>query len=363
MDAISIKRFVRAYSPEWLISAIKPSYFMIMSSIASFRAKKYLPYYQDDLSKQILFKRINFYRTRNQNFTEYIIKQGMRLKQIAGINIKDYSGICVIYDKENYNLKYIRDLLSLCEWSEKHKFITLQEFLNGEKISDTELIIPALNSRNSKKFYSFIDRNKLKLNIHKGPLYSIREDVQYFDVFSPVKDEIIIDAGAYDCETALRFLEWGGENVKQIYSFELDPVNFVKCKEKIKGHEEKITLLNKGTWDKDEITYIAGSGGTGSSVSHGGNVKINLTSIDNVVKDNAVTFIKMDVEGAELKSLIGARNTIIKNRPRLAICVYHMLQDIYEIPGYILSLVPDYKFYLRHYSANQWETILYAYCE
>ena len=70
----------------------------------------------------------------------------------------------------------------------------------------------------------------------------------------------------------------------------------------------------------------------------------------------------MDVEGAELKSLMGARETIIKNRPRLAICVYHKPEDLYEIPGYILSLVPEYKFLLRHYSSSNAETILYAYC-
>ncbi len=71
----------------------------------------------------------------------------------------------------------------------------------------------------------------------------------------------------------------------------------------------------------------------------------------------------MDVEGAELKSLIGAKNTIIKNKPRLAICVYHKPEDICEIPEYILSLVPEYKFYLRHYSSINWETVLYASCD
>ena len=90
---------------------------------------------------------------------------------------------------------------------------------------------------------------------------------------------------------------------------------------------------------------------------------MQLTAIDNVVKDERVTFIKMDIEGAELKSLMGARNTIIKNHPRLAICAYHKPEDLYELPGYILSLVPEYKFLLRHYCTSQYETVLYAYCD
>ena len=70
----------------------------------------------------------------------------------------------------------------------------------------------------------------------------------------------------------------------------------------------------------------------------------------------------MDVEGAELKSLMGARRTITRDHPRLAISVYHTLEDIYEIPCYILSIVPEYKFYLRHYCSRDYETVLYAYC-
>ena len=122
--------------------------------------------------------------------------------------------------------------------------------------------------------------------------------------------------------------------------------------------------MKKGTWDRDEVMRV-GTDGTGSSrVSNAGDTEVYLTTIDSVVQDERVTFIKMDVEGAELKSLMGARNTIIKNHPRLAICVYHQDSDLYEIPGYILSIVPEYKFYLRHYcSSGACETVLYAYCD
>lgn len=73
-----------------------------------------------------------------------------------------------------------------------------------------------------------------------------------------------------------------------------------------------------------------------------------------------MTFIKMDIEGAELEALHGCRDTIIKYRPKLAICVYHKPEDIIEIPSYIHEIVPEYKLYLRHHSKDLSETVLYA---
>ena len=109
--------------------------------------------------------------------------------------------------------------------------------------------------------------------------------------------------------------------------------------------------------------HVNASGTNGSSTCSEGNDTVYLTSIDSVVKDERVTFIKMDIEGAELKSLMGAKNTITKNKPRLVICVYHKPEDICEIPEYILSLVPEYRFYLRHYCSVGSETVLYASCD
>ncbi len=71
----------------------------------------------------------------------------------------------------------------------------------------------------------------------------------------------------------------------------------------------------------------------------------------------------MDIEGAELEALQGAKNTIQRFLPKLAICIYHKPKDIIEIPLYIKKIAPRYNLYLRHYSNFHSETVLYAVVE
>ena len=85
-----------------------------------------------------------------------------------------------------------------------------------------------------------------------------------------------------------------------------------------------------------------------------------VVSIDDMVGDDKVTFIKMDIEGAEMEALEGAKQTIERNRPKLAISIYHKEEDLWEIPFYILSKYPWYKIYMRHYTLTTNETVLYA---
>ena len=252
----------------------------------------------------------------------------------------------------------------MCNWRDRHRFISLKQFLEGEAVGSQELIVPVLKDRKSRsKFFRYAEQSNLLYTrkIYCLMLYSTRDDIQYFDMFSPCSNEIIVCAGCYDGATVLQFLEWGSGKVKKIYAFEFDPLNAHRCEERLKAYSDKVILVQKGTWDKDETVYVKANG-TSTSVSSIGEIKAYLTAIDSIVKDDKVTFIQLDVEGAELKSLMGARNTITKNRPRLAISVYHKNEDIYEIPEYILSLVPEYKFHMRHYSSREYEVVLYAYC-
>lgn len=85
-----------------------------------------------------------------------------------------------------------------------------------------------------------------------------------------------------------------------------------------------------------------------------------MVAVDDIIEDHEATFIKMDIEGAELNALIGAEKTIRKSRPKLAISVYHKRRDIWEIPMLLLKYNPDYRFYLRCYSFTGNDTVLYA---
>jgi hypothetical protein len=94
-----------------------------------------------------------------------------------------------------------------------------------------------------------------------------------------------------------------------------------------------------------------------------GNNQVPLRSIDFLVntKDIAkIDFIKLDVEGAELDSIRGARASILRFKPRLAISLYHKPNDLFEIILYIKDKFPFYSCYVDHYSIHAEETVLYC---
>lgn len=344
-----------------------------MESIIA-RAEKFRPYYQDELSHEILSGREKYLIERDSNiFMSLAVKQGVVFdvvkayplsdtKKTFRLYIEKHSDVAVICECSEQAM-YLSGLLKYYGWRGNLRLVNFDGLMRGEvEIHKGGLIVSVLR----KSWQTALIKRYAKKHKISGEIlyiYSAYSDAEeYFDVFPPVDNEIIIDAGCYDGDTAIRFLKWGGEKVKHVYSFEFDPDNVLMCRKNLEPYMDRVTLIEKGTWDREETLRVFSDGTTASNVFTEGSVEVHLTTIDSVVKDEPVTFIKMDVEGSELKSLMGAKNTIIKNRPRLVICMYHKPEDLCEIPEYILSIVPEYKFYLRHYSSSSASTILYAYC-
>ena len=80
-----------------------------------------------------------------------------------------------------------------------------------------------------------------------------------------------------------------------------------------------------------------------------GTQTISMISIDDYVKDCniAPSFIKMDVEGNEMDALIGSKETLVRYKPQLAICLYHKPSDMWTIPKLIHEIAPEYRYWCR----------------
>lgn len=198
---------------------------------------------------------------------------------------------------------------------------------------------------------------------------------QYFDekfVFSD--DEVFLDCGCFDCSTIKDFIKATNGKYNKIIAFEPDKQNYEEClKIAYNDKLKNVEIINKGLWNKETTINFAANNKTRSCIVEDDNLEerifevdttaldeVHVTKIDDVLKDEKVTFIKMDIEGSELKALKGAENTIKKNKPKLAISIYHKPEDIVEIPKYLKTIVPEYKFMIRHYTELFHETVLYA---
>ena len=186
---------------------------------------------------------------------------------------------------------------------------------------------------------------------------------QYFDreLIKLHDNEVFIDAGCFNMGTAKQFID-NCPGKSKVYSFEPDSYSYEVCKaEKERLGLDNVTLFHYGTWSEKTTLSFADGGGGGSQVSENGTITIETCTIDEIVDpSDVVTYIKMDIEGSELESLKGAKGIIQRDHPRLCICIYHKPDDLIEIPLYIKELVPEYKLYVRHYSDDFTETVLYA---
>lgn len=264
---------------------------------------------------------------------------------------------------KNYGIENIFRFLSF-------KFIFL-DFWEKNSINDFEDDI--------KKAYGILDDEKSKqifefcLNswVDNIIVYNeIRSANAYFEdgLIEIKSDEVFVDVGAYTGDTFEEFLEKAKNGFEKYIAFELNHNNAQMFNEKIKHLDEKnankIELIEKGLSNvNNKINYM--DMGMGSSITNQDNVNSlegEIVRLDDELNER-ISFLKMDIESAELDALEGAKEHIKKYKPTLAICVYHTPTHLWEIPLYIKSLVPEYKIYLRHYSDRDTETVCYAIIE
>lgn len=226
------------------------------------------------------------------------------------------------------------------------------------------------NEDNFRKAYEMLSDEKSKSDYLDILRFKLSGDVKYLlkthsekmklyeDVLPLLDDEFIVDLGAYDGDTIREFLTVTEGKYKKIIALEPDEKNFRKLERKTEGLDN-LVRLNMGAWDKEETLYFAKKSGRNSRLEDGG-IPVQFNSVDNIA-DGEVTFIKMDIEGAELKALDGAKETVAKYRPKLYVCAYHRNEDMFVLPFKIKELYEGYKIYFRqHPYIPAWESNFYA---
>lgn len=234
---------------------------------------------------------------------------------------------------------------------------SLYNKMNLDKI---KMVYEMLDDEESKKVLN------ARMNLIRTANWSSLESVdiskkQYFqkDIFEFNDKEIFLDLGALNGDTILEFAKTVNYSYKKIIAFEPENENYKDMINNLsKNNIKNVKIYNLGTWSEKAVLNFSTTGCP--HLTDSGECKINVDSLDNLFLDVPITFIKMDIEGAEKETLLGAKEVIKKYKPKLAVCVYHKTNDIYEIPILIKSLVPKYKIYLRHHSSNLTETVCYA---
>jgi FkbM family methyltransferase len=187
--------------------------------------------------------------------------------------------------------------------------------------------------------------------------FSMRIDQQYFEDFVKFgPDEVFVDGGGYDGQTTLGFAS-RAKAYQQIYYFEPSPEMMANSKEKL-GHLKRIQFIQRGLFSREGSVKFDASAGPASRISDSGAMEIQLTTLDKAVSE-AISLIKLDIEGAEFEAINGASNHIRAGNPLIAVCVYHNQSDFWRIPQRILELNDRYKMYLRHYSEGILETVMF----
>jgi FkbM family methyltransferase len=209
----------------------------------------------------------------------------------------------------------------------------------------------------SRNIYSKILTFRLKLNSDFLEGFEFKEDKQYFEEFLDLKydNESFIDVGMFDGFTSSEFIK-KCPNFKFIYGFEPGKSNFDKCMNVFKEYSN-VEIFNSGLSNRNQLLKFTELGSE-SKIDEFGEIEIKVDKLDNFNIQSA-TFIKIDIEGGEKEALEGAKNTILKYHPRLAVAVYHNPLDFIEIPELVLSIRSDYDIYLRHYTETIYETIMF----
>ena len=291
--------------------------------------------------------------------------------------------------KDNYkNLEYFYNLLE--DKKEKQLYLQMivskllgpiyvteqekEKYIHSRDIFDTLLADNSIRQLKSvTRKLKFYDLSKLGYDIKVYGARALLDKLIIHNQYSYKdckieRDDFVIDAGGCWGDTSLIFSSKAGKKGK-VFTFEFFEDNLNILKENFsenKDFSKNIVLTEKPLYDKsNKDLYLNHACADITTLTENKNnlQQYKTINIDDFIENNKIEkidFIKMDIEGCELKALQGAVNTLKKYKPKLAIAAYHKYEDYYEIPKFLNELNIGYKFYFANYTLGFTDTVIYA---
>jgi FkbM family methyltransferase len=211
----------------------------------------------------------------------------------------------------------------------------------------------------------FLDHVQFRLTGDFSCLKPPESDPQYFParLIRPRADEYFVDCGAFNGDSTLEFAEWAAGRFRKVLAFEPDPANFAALQRTVTADGRlrgRVVCVPKAVGLREYTLRFQASGLGSASASPSGELEVSCVPLDEALADECPTYIKMDIEGAELDALSGAAAVLRENRPTLAICAYHTQDHLWRVPRRIRDLMPDARLVLRPHCVDGFDLVCYA---
>lgn len=292
---------------------------------------------------------------RGQSFRGFTVK---KLSDFSGDFIVAIAFASSIPDVMNH-------IYSLCE---KYRIIVPCVPVFGDEIFNREFI--ENNKAKINSAYELFDDESKRIFagcvnfMFGGELETLKsittdKDEVFENIICLNSNESYLDLGAYRGDTVEEFLHYTNGKYKNIIAVEPDRRTFKKLSGYLENIENSIGI-QKAIYSESKTLTFSSDAGRQSTISEKGE-QIETTTVDQICDNKQISYIKMDVEGAENHALEGSINTLKNQKPKLNIALYHRSADIFEIPLKISEINPEYKFHIRrHPYIPCWDMNLYC---
>lgn len=231
-----------------------------------------------------------------------------------------------------------------------------EEYYNSNK-KRFDAVYEKLADEKSRQTFTNLIKYKLSGKIEYLLECEVEEDEPYESFLKLTDDETFVDLGAYTGDTVADFIKLVS-GYKKIFAAEPDFKNFRKLAANTENLDN-IFIFNVGISSFCGTAPFSMSGGRNSKKEKG-KTEIEFKTVDSIVDNDSVTYIKMDVEGEEENAILGAEKTILRHKPKMLVSAYHKTDDLIKLPETVFSIRNDYKLYIRHFkSLPAWDTNFY----